>query len=216
MDLLAEDPLLDAEPAVPLPALVTRVKARLGEGARGARPRAAALRWGGAAAAAAAGVLAVLAWSALPAPGPGGGSSPERTVAAGTDGEVEVTDDALARLERNLARERAVRYLGDAEAVLLHVTAAPRLCTKRGHGVEMGEETRRSRELLERRALAVSADAPALAPARDLLQDVEGVLREVASLDPCANARELEAIREDIARRRLLLKIELMTRELQG
>ena len=98
----------------------------------------------------------------------------------------------------------------------VHVTAAPRLCTRRGHGVEVGEETRRSRELLERRALLVEMDAPALESARGLLEDVEGVLREVASLDPCANARELEAIREDIGRRRLLMKIDLMTRELQG
>jgi len=52
--------------------------------------------------------------------------------------------------------------------------------------------------------------------ARDVLDDVEEMLRQVAALDPCARPQDLEAIRGEIARRRLLMKIDLMTRELQG
>jgi hypothetical protein len=211
---LSEDPAREAEPPVPVGALHARVQARLDE----AEPRGSAwtARWGFFAAAAAAAVAAFTFGLAPRVAERGAGGPPERVIAERPPGEVAVSDDAMARLDRTLAREHAARYLNEAEAVLVHVTAAPRLCTRRGHGVEVGEETRRSRELLERRALLVEMDAPALESARGLLEDVEGILREVASLDPCANARELEAIREDIGRRRLLMKIDLMTRELQG
>ena len=208
---LSADPARDAEPPVPVGALHARVQARLDE----AEPRASVARWGFFAAAAAA-ALAAFTFGLAPRAGERGAGGPERVIAERPPGDVAVSDDAMARLERTLAREHAARYLNEAEAVLVHVTAAPRLCTRRGHGVEVGEETRRSREVLERRALLVELVAPALESARGLLEDVEGILREVASLDPCANAHELEAIREDIGRRRLLMKIDLMTRELQG
>jgi hypothetical protein len=203
--VLADDPARGAEPPIPVGSLAARVRARLDEAGE-PRPLLSRARWGALAAAAAAGVVALVLW---PAP-------PERVTVERPPGDVTVSDDAVARIERSLTREHAVRYLSEAEAVLVHVAAAPRLCTRRGQGVELAQETRRSRELLERRALFVEMDAPALEGARGLLEDVEGILREVASLDPCANARELDAIREDIGRRRLLMKIELMTRELQG
>jgi hypothetical protein len=82
--------------------------------------------------------------------------------------------------------------------------------------VEVGEEAQRSRELLARRRLFLEIDAPAVVAARDVLDDVEEMLRQVAALDPCARPQDLEAIRGEIARRRLLMKIDLMTRELQG
>jgi hypothetical protein len=52
--------------------------------------------------------------------------------------------------------------------------------------------------------------------ARDVLDDVEEMLRAVAALDACARPQDLEAIRGEIAKRRLLMKIDLVTRELQG
>ena len=45
--------------------------------------------------------------------------------------------------------------------------------------------------------------------ARDVLDDVEEMLREVAALDACARPQDLEAIHGEIARRHLLMKIDL-------
>jgi hypothetical protein len=59
-------------------------------------------------------------------------------------------------------------------------------------------------------------DAPSTVVARDVFDDVEEMLREVAALDACARPQDLEVIRGEIARRRLLMKIDLVTRELQG
>ena len=124
--------------------------------------------------------------------------------------------EALQRMERALERERAARYLSDAGDLLVTVAASPARCGRRAQRLEVGAEARRSRELLSQRRLFVEADAPSVVAARDVLDDVEDLLRQVAALDPCVRPQELEAIRGEIARRRLLMKIDLVTRELQG
>jgi hypothetical protein len=213
LDLLADDPVRDSVPPLALGALHARVASRLDEieGAAGARGRPRPWALAGLAAVAAA--IAVLLWRPHVTPeAPSPVVSTVPTIASSTEG----TEAAVERLDHALARERAVRYLSEAEDVLVGVASNPRVCVRKAHRVDMGEEAQRSRELLERRALLVEMDAPAVASARGVLVDVEGILREVASLDACANPHELEAIREEISRRRLLMKIDLMTRELQG
>jgi hypothetical protein len=129
---------------------------------------------------------------------------------------VTVSENALARLERTVAREQAVRYLNDAQDVLVTVAAAPRACRRTSERVDVGEEARRSRELLSRRALLLDVSGDAVPTAAPLLRDVEEMLHEVALLEPCARARDLETIHREIGRRNLLMKIDLVTRELQG
>ncbi len=125
-------------------------------------------------------------------------------------------DDALRRLERNMAREQAVRYLNEAQDVLVNMAAQPRDCDHDKARVDVGDEAQRSQELLTRRALLVEMDQEGLASARPVLEDVERVLREVASLRSCARAGDVERVRRDLEERRLLMKIRLMSRELQG
>ena len=80
----------------------------------------------------------------------------------------------------------------------------------------MSEERRRSRELLTRRTLLVDFESEEIRSVRPVLEDVERVLRQVATLDPCAKPEELLLIHEELRERRLLMKIDLMTRELLG
>jgi hypothetical protein len=188
-----------AEPPLPLSALVTRVGARLDELDRapgGGRPRPWVLAsWAGAAAAVAA--VAFLL-----------------TVPRGGNERPLVSEDMLRRLERNVAREQAARYLGEAQDVLVSVAAAPPPCDR--EKVDLGEASERSRELLTRGALLVDPEGPAVASARPVLNDVEQALREVAALESCVRARDVQRVREDLARRQLLMKIRLMKRELEG
>ncbi len=51
---------------------------------------------------------------------------------------------------------------------------------------------------------------------RPVLDDVEDMLREVASLRSCVRPRDLERVRAEMEKRQLLMKIKLMTRELEG
>jgi hypothetical protein len=213
LDLVAQDPLPDAPMPIPVRALVTRVQARLDEARRA--PAAWRPAWAGAALAALL-VAALLGREVLRTSGPRGASPAPPPSSAAAMEAMPVSPEALSRLEHTLERERAARYLTEAGDVLVTVASAPQRCTRRAHAVEVGEEAQRSRELLARRRLFLEIDAPSVVAARDVLDDVEEMLRQVAALDPCARPQDLEAIRGEIARRRLLMKIDLMTRELQG
>ena len=129
-----------------------------------------------------------------------------------------VTEDALARIERNLAREHAVRYLSEAGEVLVTVAATGADCDRAEERLDVGRAPERSRELLERRALAVGAGAgdEAVASARGVLDDVELALREVADLPSCVKRADVERVRREVDERQLLMRIRLMTRELEG
>ena len=128
--------------------------------------------------------------------------------------QIELSDDSLRRLERNLSREHAARYLSEAQDVLVTVADALPRCRREGH-MDVGDEAQRSRELLESRALLVD-DSDALAGVRPVLDDVDNVLREVAALDKCARRADIEAIGATLERHRLLMKMDLMARELAG
>ena len=205
--LAQADPLREAVPAIPLGALVARVKARVAEEERNAAPRRA---WPKAALPlAAAAVVAVLVGLWIP-------GHPPHVAPPSARPQATVSEESLRRLENSVARENAVRYLSEAQDVLVTVAAAPLRCDRKRAHVDVGDEARRSRELLARRALLVEADREEMAGARPVLEDVSDVLREVAALDPCSRPQDLEAIRDRMSRGRLLMKIDLMTRELQG
>lgn len=208
LDLLATDPVREADPPIPIGALVARVDARLAEEAsRSGRwapwisgPRWALLSLGAAAATA----LAVLLLPPPPVSAPGPAPA------------IVVSDEALDRLERNVSREQTARYLNDAGDVLRSVAAAPEDCDRRKERVDVGQASARSRELLARRALLLESGSQAVASVRPVLDDVEQALREVASLESCVRRRDVERVRDDVERNRLLMRIRLMTRELEG
>jgi hypothetical protein len=206
-DVLARfdaDPARSAEMPLPPEAVTALVLARLDRGLT-SQPWVLGWRWILAPAIAAVAVLAVLAFFRR-------STKPLFRQAP----VVTVSQDALKRLERTVAREQAVRYLNEAQDVLVTVAAAPRACRRASERVDVGEEARRSRELLSQRALLVDMSVDAVPTAAPLLKDVEEMLQEVALLEPCARARDLETIHKQIGRRNLLMKIDLMTRELQG
>ena len=196
--LLDEDPLPHAAPP-PFAYLKTRVDARLDSLEREGRARP---RFLPALAAAAAVALAFLA-------------TPRRQQEAPVvaEGPRVPTEEGMDRLDRAVAREEAARYLTAAQQVLVTVSTPPHCRLKAGH-VDVEEESRQSRSLLERRTLLAGGDSvPSAGP---VLNDVEQVLREVASLDPCATKGALDEIHREVQEKRLLLRINLMTRELQG
>jgi hypothetical protein len=227
VEALGADPVREEPFPIALSALESRVFARLAEEplrespTKGQAPVPHRLTW--IAAAAAMVTLAVVSLQWLPRLRTGG----ERPVAATSQKPpitetstlpepVMVSEDTLLRLERNLARQRTARYLSEAEDVLVTVAAAPARCPRGKERIDMADQARRSRELLARRSLLVDGDAESTSQTQALLDDVEQVLRDVAALPACARSHDLDAINRDLSRRRLLMKIDLMTQELQG
>lgn len=207
LDAFARDPVHDAEPGLPASFLVSRVQARL-DGAPFSPPLRWTWTWTGAAVALAASLVVAVPVIVSRV------VTDSRTTPARVP--VAMGEDSLRRLERTMAREQAARYLDQAQDVLVTMAATPRDCDHDKARVDVGAEVLRSRELLGRRALLVQMDQDDLASARPVLEDVERVLREVASLRSCVRAGDVERVRRDLEQRRLLMKIRLMSRELQG
>jgi hypothetical protein len=209
---LASDPLRSAEPHVPASVLAARVArdvdaARVPAARRGfwlvALPAAAAL-------VALAFVLPRFAPRLRPEPVAARATIPPAEASA------LLSEDALARIERNLAREQAARYLSEAGEVLVTVAATGVDCDRKDDRLDVGAAPERSRELLEKRRLVVDEGGEAVASARGVLDDVELALRQVAELPACVKRRDVELVQKDVAERQLLMRIRLMTRELEG
>jgi len=192
LEQVASDPVRGAEPQLDIDALVRLTQARidrLSAAPEPARPRSVPL-WAPLAAAAAVAAIALAIRLAPPAVDQRRASTPVQPSRAVAAQEVSWPDESLRRLERTVEREQAARYLSEAEAVLVTVAATPQRCDRNRTTVDMAQERRRSRELLARGALLVDFDS-----------------EEIRSVRPV-----LEELRE----RRLLMKIDLMTRELLG
>jgi len=210
--LLAADPLRSAEPGVPAAVLAARA---LRDAERTAAPARAARPWLLALPAAAALVAALLLVPQLlkhPRPLP----AAARATIPPAEASRLISEDALARIERNLAREQAARYLNEAGDVLVTVAATGIDCDREDGRLDVGAAPERSRELLEKRRLVVDAGGEAVASARGVLDDVEHALRQVAELPSCVKRRDVELVQKDVEARQLLMRIRLLTRELEG
>ena len=185
------------EPPVPLSTLVSRVRLEIDRREK-REPRRPVFLIPALLAAAALAIAAVL---------------PLRPAAAP---EVKVAADALDRMERTVGREQTARYLHEAQGVLLSVTTTLPRCDRATGRRTVAAEAEKSRELLVRRRLLFDTEAEHLAAARPVLEDVARALGEVASLDACAGPAELQSLARRIAQQRLLMKMDLMARELQG
>ena len=205
LDLVSEDPVRSAEPPLSPAEMTARVATELA--ARSMRSEAAPrlVARSGLPLWTAAAAVAVVLGIAL-APGPAEEAAPAVTTAA---------DELIRRLERNLSRRQAAGYLDEAQDLLVAVHSA-RDCPKQHEHVDVAEEADRSRRLLARRPLSVDLDRTALVSAETVLDDVEGVLREVAALDRCVRPDEIRMIRDEIDTRNLMLRISLARRELRG
>jgi hypothetical protein len=210
---LEADPLRGAEPQVALAVMVDRVERELARPRleRSARSRFWLLALPAAAAALAAAVLVPRLVDPLRPAAPVRASIPPAPAPAGG-----LAEETLARLERNVAREHAARYLSEASELLVSVSATGIDCDRRDDRLDVGEAPERSRELLEKRRLVLESGGEAVASAQGVLDDVELALREVAELPSCVRRRDVERVRAQVERRQLLMRIRLMTRELEG
>jgi hypothetical protein len=201
------DPARTAEPPLDTALLVRRTLLRLDQPPEPALSPARPFRLLLPLAAAAAVALVAVSIRRAPAPEPARAASSE---------QVTLPGESLRRLERAEEREQAARYLDAAEAVLVTVAGTPHHCDKNKTTVDLSAERKKSRELLSRRTLLVDLDSEEIRSARPVLEDVEQMLRRVARLDPCAKPEDLLSIHDELRDRRLLMKIDLMTRELLG
>jgi hypothetical protein len=209
---LEADPVRSAEPGIPAAVLASRVLRQADEArVSPARPRWLAVALPAAAALAALALLGFGLAERWREERPAVARAPIPPAEA----SLLLSEDALARIERNLAREQAARYLNEAGEVLVAVAATGVDCDRIDDRLDVGAAPERSRELLEKRRL-VDASGEAVASARAVLDDVELALRQVAELPACVKRRDVEHVQKDVEERQLLMRIRLLQRELEG
>ncbi len=130
-------------------------------------------------------------------------------------GETSLNDIAFyERLEKTHVRANAVRYLAEAQDVLIQVTAAADCPDSPRDSVDVRREAQTSRSLLKRRAALVSGSEGTLVAAQGVMEEVEGVLQQVAELPHCTRRTDVDAIARKVDRKHLLMKIDLVSQEL--
>jgi hypothetical protein len=124
--------------------------------------------------------------------------------------------ESANRIEDRLAHQGAARYLRDSRALLMNLVGAAAPCRKADGHYDITLEKEKSRQLLRRKNL-YEGDLLTLEDQRlaTLLRQLESVLMEVTTLDDCATARQIHDLREQVEKREILLRIDLMTREMQ-
>jgi hypothetical protein len=211
---LETDPLRGAEPGVALCVLVDRVERAVDRALPG--PQRTVRWWLVALPVAAATLAAALVVPRLVEHFRPAGAPVRAAIPPPASPSPALAEETLARLERTVAREHAARYLSEASELLVSVSATGLDCDRRDDRLDVGEAPERSRELLERRRLVLESGGEAVASAQGVLDDVELALREVADLPSCVRRRDVERVRRQVERRQLLMRIRLMTRELEG
>ena len=173
----------------------------------------AAARWAALAAAAVVAALLVYGWPSRREAGTARVPSPSETGGLPT---AESVRESAAMIETRMARRGATRYLTDSRVLLLNLVQAPARCRRVDGEFDITFEKQKSRELLRRKNLH-EGNLDTLRDRRlaDLVGQLESLLIQVASLEDCASARQLHDLREQIDKRQILLRIDLLTREIQ-
>ena len=118
------------------------------------------------------------------------------------------------RLEKTQLRADAVRYLAEAQDILVQMRAAADCPDSPQDRVDVAHESKNSRTLLRRRAALVSGSGETLVAARGVMEEVEGLLQQVAELPRCTRRAEVAAIARNVEQRNLLMKIDMVAQEL--
>jgi hypothetical protein len=188
--------------------------------------------------AAAVAAAAAIAYLAFQGPGP---ATPESTVAtdptarrdagpapaerlpvppvAAHDEDLSVTmagsEELVRRTRVELAKNDAARYLSDSRNVLLSFTELVVPCENENVDVTVEREV--STRLLRRKQyLDRDLQDVEVARARRVADEVESLLSEITLLENCASPERVREIRDLVAQRQLMMRIEMLTEELGG
>jgi hypothetical protein len=141
---------------------------------------------------------------------------PQAPVPAGEpEAQVLVPQVNLDNLTVNLARQNTAEYLRQTRAVLVTLLDVNVHCDKGEGRVDVSAERAKASELLRRqRLIAAELHRMPLARAQDVCNDLERLLLEVASLTDCTRDEEIQTLRDQIEKRQIFVRMELLGQEL--
>jgi hypothetical protein len=128
-----------------------------------------------------------------------------------------VSAESTLNLQRSVARQGAARYLRDSRSLLVGLIEAPVRCRRADGAYDLTLERERSRQLLRKKNLYLgSLGGPGDQRLADLVGQLEALLLQVSSFDDCTTARQIHDLRDAIDRRQILMRIDLVTRSMEG
>ncbi len=131
----------------------------------------------------------------------------------GRDGGYQASGEFLVRAEREMARRNTLDYLEKSQYVLLDVFDS----AGEGPVVPAAVRTERARDLLQKKKyLNAQLETLQMAKAKAICDQIETLFFELSQLDEELPAAELGRIRGYVEERQLLLKINLVKKELQS
>ena len=124
----------------------------------------------------------------------------------------------LARTQVELARSNAARYLADSGTLLLGISDLAMRCEKNegaADTIDISLERELSSRLLRRKQfMASDLQDVEVARAVRLANEIEDLLVDIASLEPCTPPQRVQEIDERVRQRQLLMRIEMISHEL--
>jgi len=135
------------------------------------------------------------------------------TVRHGQDNSYYASGEFLDRAELEMARRNALDYLEKSQYVLLDVFDA----SGQGTSVPAAVRSERARDLLQKKKyLNAQLERVQMAKAKAICDQIELLFRELAQIDEELPAAEMGRLRDYVEERQLLLKINLVKKELQS
>ena len=132
---------------------------------------------------------------------------------AGADGAYYASGEFLDRAELEMARRNTLDYLERSQYMLLDVFES----ADEGPVVPASLRTERARDLLQKKKyLNAQLERLQMAKAKALCDQIEALFLELSQMDDVLAAAELGKIRGYVEERQLLLKINLVKKELQS
>ncbi|MFQ5768572.1 MAG: hypothetical protein ACE5ID_11405, partial [Acidobacteriota bacterium] len=130
-------------------------------------------------------------------------------------GATIVSPQQVSRTQVALARSDTARYLAESRDVLLSFTELTVPCGQKN--IDVSVERQLSARLLRRKQyLEKSFHDVEIVRARRLATEIETLLTDIASLKNCASPRELDEIRERVRKHQLMMRINLLSTELES
>ncbi len=119
----------------------------------------------------------------------------------------------LGRIQVAYAREATSRYLFECHDLLLTVVRAEKSCA--GQGYDVSQEVGRARELLaQKQFLDHELNAPEVARAKGLCDELERFLVNLSTAEKCERPERMKHMERYIEREQLLLRINMLQSEL--
>jgi hypothetical protein len=142
--------------------------------------------------------------------------APPPLAAAHQPGPAAEGRDGARFLQESVTRQAAARSLRDGRALLVDLMQAPVRCRRSDGSYDVALEKTRANDLLRRVSLYQGSLAgPGDRRLAELLGQLESLLLQVSAMDDCTAVQAIHDLRAAIERRQLLLRIDLVTREVE-